>query len=197
VAKSQDVVARAPYRYAVGVRTEPDVLSSFEREYMSDTRIEDGSEAEEPPTVFPPPGSTHVVLPLTAEDQQLAGRAKDILFNAELADLVLEHLPDALVIVDESGIIQRVNTQAEILSGYQRTQLIGQPVEILLPEAQRQAHEVARHIYMEAPHLRPIDLGLPLHIRRKTGGVVPIYIGLSPMVTSRGTWIIATLRPRH
>ncbi len=50
---------------------------------------------------------------------------------------------------------------------------------------------------MEAPHLRSIDLGLPLHIRRKTGGVVPIDIGLSPMVTSRGTWIIATLRPRR
>jgi len=154
-----------------------------EGEYMSDTRIEDGceeddSEAEEPPTVFPPPGSTHVVLPLTPEEQQLADRAKDILFNAELADVVIEHLPDALVIVDETGIIQRLNTQAEILLGYPRADLIGQCVDILVPEAERQTHEVARHIYMETPHLRPLDLSLPLHIRRKTGGVVPVNIAI-------------------
>jgi hypothetical protein len=72
---------------------------------MSDTRIDEDPEAEEPPTVFPPPGSTHVVLPLSPEAQTLADRAKNILFDAELADLILEHLPDAIIIVDEAGVI--------------------------------------------------------------------------------------------
>jgi PAS domain S-box-containing protein len=126
----------------------------------------------------------------------LADRAKDILFNAELVDLVFEHLPDALVIVDVSGIIQRMNTRAEILNGYRHVELIGQRIE-MVPEAQRQPHETARHVYMESPHLRPLDLSLPLHIRRETGGVVPVNIALTPMVMSRGTWIIATVRPRR
>ena len=162
---------------------------------MSDTRIGDSPEAEEPPTVFPPLGSTHVVLPSSPEEQTLADRARNILFDAEMAGLVLEHLPDAIIIVDEAGVIQGVNAQAELLSGYRRAELIGQRIEILVPEAQRQTHETARRTYMEDPHPRPLDLGLPLHIRRKPGGVVPVNIALVPLATTRGTWVIASVRP--
>ena len=125
----------------------------------------------------------------------MAERARNILFDAEMAGLVLEHLPDAIVVVDEAGVIQGMNVQGELLSGYRRAELIGQPIERLVPEAQRQTHETARRIYMEDPHPRPLDLGLPLHIRRKTGGAVPVNIALFPLVTTRGTWVIASVRP--
>ena len=164
---------------------------------MHNTRIEDGPEADEPPTYFPPPGTEHVVLPLSPAEQKLADRAKDLLFDAELAGLVVEHLPDAIVIVNDQGIITRVNAKAELLFGYPRSEMIGQTIGLLVPEDQREKHTAHQRAYMEDPHIRPMGLGLDLKAKHRTGTLVPVDINLAPVVTTRGVWVIASVRRKR
>jgi PAS domain S-box-containing protein len=155
---------------------------------------QDGSEAEEPSTYFPPLGTTHMVLPLSPDEQQLADRARELIFDAELAGLVVEHLPDAMVMVDEAGVIRRVNAKAERLFGYPRAEMLGQRIGILLPEDRRQTRQARRDAYMADPHVRPMGLGLALHARHKNGTEVPVDMNLAPVVTTRGVWVIAAVR---
>jgi PAS domain S-box-containing protein len=169
-------------------------LNEGDERHMSDTDIQGCSEAEEPSTYFPPLGTTHLVLPLSPDEQQLADRARELIFDAELAGLVVEHLPDAVIIVDEAGIIRRMNAKAELLFGYPRVEMLGQRIEILVPEDRRQTHNASREAYMTDPHVRPMGLGLVLHARHKNGSEVPVDINLAPVVTSRGVWVIASVR---
>ena len=164
---------------------------------MSHTRTEDGPEADELPACFPPPGTEHVVLPLTPAEQTLADRAKDLLFDAELAGLVVEHLPDAVVIVNDQGVITRVNAKAELLFGYPRSEIVGQPIDRLVPEDRREQHAARRYTYMEDPHIRPMGLGLTLHAKHRSGALVPVDINLAPVVTTRGVWVIASARRKR
>src|SRR5688572_13184333 len=80
---------------------------------------------------------------------------------------LLESAPDAIVIVDADGAIALVNSQAERLFGYDRDELIGLPVEILLPERARDRHVRHRDRYFSEPRTRPMGAGLPLAGRRK------------------------------
>src|SRR5262245_39162429 len=92
----------------------------------------------------------------------------------------LESLPDAVVVVDARGRILRVNTHTEVLLGYERGELIGQPVEMLVPERLREGHTAHRQGYEEAPHVRPMGSGRALSARHKDGREVPVEIMLSP-----------------
>jgi PAS domain S-box-containing protein len=172
-------------------------LNEGEERHMRDTRRKDGPEAEEPSTYFPPLGTTHMVLPLSPDEQHLAERAKELIFDAELAGLVVEHLPDAMIIVDEAGVIRRVNAKAELLFGYPRAEMLGQQVGMLVPEDRREAHTVRCDAYMTDPHVRPMGLGLMLHARHKNGTEVPVDINLAPVVTTRGVWVIAAVRRKR
>src|SRR3984893_5514428 len=80
---------------------------------------------------------------------------------------LLESAPDAVVIVDERGLIQIVNRQTEVLFGYPRAELLAQPVEVLLPERFHARHTGHRAEYMAEPHTRPMGIGLELFGRRK------------------------------
>lgn len=161
---------------------------------MRDTKKPDKPGAEESPTYFPPAGTQHVVLPLHPDEQRLADRAKELLFDAELASLVIEHLPDAIVIVDDQGIIRRTNAKAELLFGYPRSEMIGQVIDLLVPEKQREMHLAHRLTYMEDPHTRRMGTGLDLKAKRRNGTEVLVDINLAPVVTTRGVWVIATVR---
>src|SRR5690349_4478043 len=79
---------------------------------------------------------------------------------------LLESAPDAIVIVDSAGRIAIPNSQAERLFGYERSELIGQPIEMLLPERVRQRHAGHRSDYVAEPHTRPMGIGLDLVARR-------------------------------
>ena len=107
---------------------------------------------------------------------------------------LLEAAPDAIVIVDRGGQIVIVNSQTEKLFGYRREELIGQPVEILLPESARQAHVQHRSDYAATPHTRPMGSGLELLGRRKDGSVFPVEISLSPLEDDAGTLFISAIR---
>ncbi|HKV06256.1 MAG TPA: PAS domain S-box protein [Candidatus Acidoferrales bacterium] len=107
---------------------------------------------------------------------------------------LLESAPDAMVIVNQEGDIQLVNTQTEKLFGYSRQELLGQPVEILVPP-RFQAHHVAnRRGYSQAPRTRSMGAGLELYGRRKDGAEFPVEISLSPLQTDEGTLVSSAIR---
>ena len=107
---------------------------------------------------------------------------------------LLEAAPDALVITDEGGRIGYVNERAEQLFGYRREELIGQPVELLLPERLRAPHGGHREEFMASPHARPMGTGLDLIARREDGSEFPVEISLSPLQTAQGTLVSAAIR---
>src|SRR5581483_6894162 len=107
---------------------------------------------------------------------------------------LLEAAPDAMVIVDSDGRIALVNRQTERLFGYHRQELIGQHVEILLPEAIRKAHSARRQAYTSNPEVRPMGAGLELLARRRDGSEFPAEISLSPLQTTDGLLISAAIR---
>jgi len=103
-------------------------------------------------------------------------RASEAQFRA-----LLEAVPDGVVISRADGEITYVNGQTERLFGYDRTELIGQPVEVLIPERLRQAHPGHRRDYSAAPQVRPMGGKRELYGRRRNGDEVPIEVSLSPL----------------
>ncbi|MFZ9053901.1 MAG: PAS domain-containing hybrid sensor histidine kinase/response regulator [Woeseiaceae bacterium] len=108
--------------------------------------------------------------------------------------MVLESAPDAMIIVDEHGKIAIVNGQAEQMFGYQRKELLGQPIEQLLPERLRGVHVTHRESFASAPTLRPMGPGLELTARRSDGSEFPVEISLSPIATSTATFVSSVIR---
>ncbi|MCC7368043.1 MAG: PAS domain S-box protein [Chloroflexi bacterium] len=107
---------------------------------------------------------------------------------------LLESAPDAIVITDSSGTIRLVNAQTEALFGYPRERLLGQSVELLVPERYRHAHVRERDAYADAPRTRPMGAGLDLIGLRSDGAEFPVEISLSPMETADGLIVMSTIR---
>ena len=107
---------------------------------------------------------------------------------------LMESAPDATVIVDEHATIALVNARAEELFGYTREELIGQPVEMLLPRGLRKRHEAHRNEFLANPRARPMGAGLDLLARRKGGNEFLAEISLSPLQTDNGILISASIR---
>ncbi len=107
--------------------------------------------------------------------------------------LVVESAPSALILVDRAGTILLVNRQTEHLFGYTRAELIGKPVDMLLPERTRGSHPKLRSGFHAAPSARAMGAGRDLHGRRKDGSEVPLEIGLTPMQTPDGPCVLAAV----
>jgi PAS domain S-box-containing protein len=116
-------------------------------------------------------------------------RAAEARFRA-----LLESAPDGIVVVDATGTIVIVNSQTERLFGYTRQELIGQPIEMLVPERQRDAHKGDRREYVEDPKLRPMGAGRALTGRTRDGREFPVEISLSPLVTDQGRMVMSIVR---
>jgi PAS domain S-box-containing protein len=107
---------------------------------------------------------------------------------------LLEAVPDAMVCVDGDGRIAVVNAQAERLFGYTRDELIGQSVEILVPDQARRVHSLHRAGYIADPRPRPMGAGLELAARRRDGTTFPAEISLSAVNTGDGIVVAAAVR---
>jgi PAS domain S-box-containing protein len=107
--------------------------------------------------------------------------------------LVMEAAPNAMIAVDDAGHISLMNAQAERLFGYVRAELLGQSVERLVPERLRDGHHVLRENYLTAPTTRAMGAGRELFGVRKDGSEFPIEIGLNPLSTPRGKFVLAAV----
>lgn len=99
---------------------------------------------------------------------------------------VVEHSPNAKVLVDSNGRIHLVNAQTEALFGWSRQELLGKPVEMLVPERFRSGHPDHRSAFLQRPLSRPMGAGRDLYGLRKDGSESPIEIGLNPLETDEG-----------
>jgi PAS domain S-box-containing protein len=113
--------------------------------------------------------------------------------TGELARSALDAAPDALIIVDAAGTVRFANRQASALFGYTHEELIGQPLERLLPERFRARHVGDREGFFGAPRPRPMGVGLTLFGQRCDGSEFPVEISLSPVVADR-TLVAAAIR---
>jgi PAS domain S-box-containing protein len=106
---------------------------------------------------------------------------------------VVEAAPSAMVMINRSGLIEMVNTQAERVFGYDRAELLGQPIEILVPERFRHGHSGLRGAFFAAPQSRPMGAGRDLYGLRQDGSEFPVEIGLNPIETDEGPMVLSAI----
>ncbi|HWF49817.1 MAG TPA: EAL domain-containing protein [Solirubrobacteraceae bacterium] len=138
-----------------------------------------------------------VELDEAGEPVRMTGTCQDVTafrLAEERFRSLLETAPDAMVIVDEAGRIVLVNSQTERLFGYARVELIGEHVELLVPQRFASAHPDHRTSFAEDPHARPMGGDLDLYARRRDGTEFPVEISLSPLETEEGTLISSAIR---
>ena len=114
--------------------------------------------------------------------------------SREFCIALVEAAPDALVVTDADGHIIVWNSQAEKMFGWPRDEILGQPIELLLPESLRGTHLLHRAAYSSESIVRPMGIGRELVAQRRDGTTLPVEIALSPLTTEFGLITIATVR---
>ena len=112
--------------------------------------------------------------------------------RADLAAL-LEAAPDAMVVVDQRGVIVQANPRCERMLGYRSGELTGQPVDILVPIELREVHRRDRASFLANPTVREMGSGLELAAQGKDGSRTPVEISLSPLHSEDGTLVLAAI----
>jgi len=110
------------------------------------------------------------------------------------AAALLDSSPDAMLLVDEGGRIALANDRVTDLFGYEPDELLGEPVERLVPDDERAAHVEKRNAYLAEPETRPMAAGLDLHARRKDGTTAPVDIALSTIDVDGHTYVVTVVR---
>ena len=121
----------------------------------------------------------------------------DKVYGVETNDLfekLFEFSPDAVLVTDHTGSIVRTNMQTEDMFGYERQELVGQLIEILVPQRFRSIHPSHRSKYAVQPHMRPMGAGLDLYGQHKDGSEFPVDIMLSPLTLNGESFVLAVVR---
>jgi PAS domain S-box-containing protein len=130
---------------------------------------------------------------LEAANQALKREIAERTRMEEMLRLTVEAAPNAMVMANAQGQIILVNSEAERLFGYARGEMLGEPVDILVPHQYRGRHPAYRSAFMDAPGARPMGGGRDLHALRKDGSEFPVEIGLNPIQTEEGTWVLSAI----
>lgn len=130
---------------------------------------------------------------LRAEIKQRTRAQEALQLSEQRYRLLSETAPIGILLADEQGKLIDANTQALRMFGYNREELIGETIEILLPERFRCSHQRHRSSYAKGPQARPMAIGKELTARRKDGTEFPVEVGLGPLVTSDGVLVSSTI----
>jgi len=122
------------------------------------------------------------------------GPAIDYMLSSELVRSVLDSAPDAMIIIDGSGTILFANRQVSALFGFDASEIMGAPVELLMPQRFRQRHTGHRESYTRNVRVRPMGMGLDLYGVRKDGSEFPVEISLSPIQQGEKPLVAAAIR---
>ncbi|QSA98480.1 sensor histidine kinase [Methylococcus sp. EFPC2] len=114
--------------------------------------------------------------------------------NMDIYERIFEYTPDALLVVNEAGYITRANAQTEQMFGFNRDELIGRTIEILIPQRFATGHVGHRSGYQRGPRPRPMGAGFELFGRRKDDSEFPVDIMLSPVETEEGRQVLCAVR---
>ena len=144
-------------------------------------------------TVHDPEGRAQFLVTSEKDVTHLKVLRDAKLVEAKFRDL-LESTPDAIVMANETGRIVLANSQAEKLFGYDRGELLGRAVELLLPRRYQTGHVSHRSGYFAKPRPRAMEAGLALHGVRKDGTEFPVEISLSPLQTDEGMLVMSAIR---
>jgi PAS domain S-box-containing protein len=106
---------------------------------------------------------------------------------------VVESAPNAIVMIGPTGLIEMVNAQTERVFGYTRDELLGKPIEMLVPERYRPNHPELRKSFFADPVSRPMGAGRDLYGLKKDGSEFPVEIGLNPIETDEGTMVLSAI----
>ncbi len=118
----------------------------------------------------------------------------DARLSAAIVWQALEQAPDAMIVSDAAGIIRHANVTAETMFGHRRDDLIGQPLELLVPTHLREAHVGDRNQFLAEPVSRPMGAGLALMAQHRDGREIPVEISLTPVVGEAQEFVVAVIR---
>ena len=111
----------------------------------------------------------------------------------DLFRLAFELSPSGMIVIDSTGAIVLVNREVERLFGYNRDELVGKSIDVLVPARFRGRHPGYRQQFFHAPQSRPMGAGRDLYGLRKDGSEIPVEIGLNPITTSRGIFVLSSI----
>ena len=111
----------------------------------------------------------------------------------DLYRLAFELSPSGILVIDDAGVIVMVNREVERLFGYARGELVGRSIDVLVPERFRGRHPSYRQRFFHEPQSRPMGAGRDLYGLRKDGSEIPVEIGLNPITTDRGVFVLSSI----
>jgi len=117
-----------------------------------------------------------------------------VVVDPEMFAQITDALPDGLIVINDQGVIQFANQQIELLFGFPRSMLIGEPVHMLLDKTLSEKHAQHIGVYFTHPTVRPMNLAKVLPGRHRNGRTIPVQISLGPVISAQGVLALALVR---
>jgi len=134
---------------------------------------------------------------MNPEDQAIVDTAKRQLIDPASLTWMVEHSPVATIVVSQDFSIELANIAAEFLFGYHRSELVGQMIEILVPDVSKETHVKHRNGFADKPRSRPMGEEMELKAKHKSGKEIPVRIVLEPRMTPKGLKVMAVIIPKE